>query len=262
MSPVPAVDLLARTWDSIDPLLADLAKDEWKAPTECPGWSVQDVVSHLIDYESRALGRPGPEHEVGELPYLKNPMGVSNEIGVDWRRQFSGAEVLTEFRDVMAARREQLGALTVDDLAREIQTPVGPGTLTDMLELRLMDTWSHEQDIRRAVGRPGHLDGPAADGAVAYFTKLLPYVVGKKAGAPDGAVVLFDVGGRTIPIAVAEGRARTVELAPDDPTVRLSMDTATFAALVNGRTNSTDGVTVSGDPALADRVLSNMAVMV
>ncbi|MEY2477370.1 MAG: hypothetical protein QOG87_2685 [Actinomycetota bacterium] len=261
MSPLLAVDLLARTWDSLDPLLAELSEDEWKTPTDCPGWSVQDNVSHLIDYESRALGRPGPDHQVGDLPHLKNPMGSSNEIGVDWRRQFSGADVLAEFRDVMAARREQLESLTAEDLAQEVQTPIGPGTLADMLQLRLMDTWSHEQDIRRAVGRPGHASGPAADGAVAYFTKMLPYVVGKKAGAPDGATVVFEVDDRVIPIEVSGGRARTAELAPETATVRVGMDTATFAALVNGRTTSLDGVTLDGDTDLGQRVATNMGVM-
>jgi len=262
MAPLPAVDLIERTWDSLDPLLAELSEEEWKAPTDCPGWSVQDHVSHLIDYEARAVGRPAPDHTVDDLPHLKNPMAQSNEIGVDWRRQFSGEEVLAEFREVMAERRAQLAALTHDDLAREVQTPIGPGTLADMLHMRLMDTWSHEQDIRRAVGRPGHVEGASADGAIAYFTKLLPYVVGKKAGAPDGTTVVFDVDGRVMPIEVVGGRAHLCEIAPKaDPTVRLAMGTATFAALVNGRTDSSDGVTVIGDDDLAQRILSNMTVM-
>ena len=261
MHHLPAVDLLARTWDSLDPLLAELSEEEWKTPTECPGWSVQDNVSHLVDYESRLLGRPGPEHEVGDLPHLKNPMGSANEIGVDWRRQFTGAEVLAEFREVTAARREQLDALTAADLEQEVQTPAGPGTLADLLQLRLMDTWSHEQDIRRALGRPGHASGPAADGAIAYFIKLLPYIVGKKAGAPDGASAVFEVDDRIIPIEVVDGRARACERAPESATVRLAMDTATFAALVGGRTASLDGVAVTGDTDLGQRIVTNMGVM-
>jgi uncharacterized protein (TIGR03083 family) len=259
---LPAVDLLSRTWDSVDALCADFGAAEWQTPTDCPGWTVQDTVSHLVDYESRALGRPGPEHDVGELPHLKNPMAVSNEVGVDYRRSWPGRRVLEEFREVTAARRQQMAGLTEADLTREVRTPVGPGTLADMLELRLMDTWSHEQDIRRAVGRPGHVDGPAADGAVAYFVKLLPYVVGKKAGTPEGATVVFEIGDRTVPIEVAGGRARALERTPDSATARLRMDTGTFAALVNGRTASLDGVMLEGDRDLAARVAANLSVMV
>ena len=258
---LPVVDQLSRTWDSIEELCAGLTEEEWKAPTGCEGWSVQDQISHLIDYESRALGRPGPDHQVGPLPHLKNPMGTANEVGVDWRRQFSGAEVLEEFGQVTAARRAQLAELTEADLATETQTPVGTGTLADMLQLRLMDTWSHEQDIRRAVGRPGHEEGPAVDGALAYFFGLLPYVVGKKAAAPEGATVVFDVGGRVLSIAVVGGRAGVVELAPAEPTVRISTDPATFAALVGGRSDPTGPVALDGDRDLGQRIVDNLPVM-
>ena len=30
----------------------------------------------------------------------------------------------------------------------------------DFLKVRVFDSWMHEQDIRRALDRPGHLDGP------------------------------------------------------------------------------------------------------
>jgi uncharacterized protein (TIGR03083 family) len=259
---LPAVDLLARTWESVETLCAELTEAEWKTPTDCPGWTVQDTVSHLIDYESRLLGRPGPEHTVGNLPHLKNAMGSANEVGVDWRRQFTGAQVLEEFREVTTARVEQLSALTLDDLSAEVQTPVGPGTLADLLQLRLMDSWSHEQDIRRALGRPGHLAGPTADAALAHFTKLLPYVVGKKAAAGDGATVVFEVDDRVIAVEVVGGRGRVAELAPKQATATLRMGTATFAALVNGRTTSLDGVTIDGDQDLGQRVASNLNVMV
>lgn len=261
MAPLPAVDLLSRCWDSLDGLLGTLDETEWKTATDCPGWSVQDNVSHLIDYESRALGRPGPEHQVGDRDYLKNPMGHSNEIGVDWRRQFSGTEILAEFREVMAARREQLGALTEPDLEQEVQTPIGPGALAQMLELRLMDTWTHEQDIRRALGKPGHTEGPAVEGALGYFVRFLPYVVGKRAGTPDGATVVFDIDGRLVPIEVTDGRARAAERTPEHVTALLAMDVATFAALVTGRTTATDGVTITGDTDLGQRIASSMNVM-
>jgi uncharacterized protein (TIGR03083 family) len=118
-------------------------------------------------------------------------MGRANEVGVDARRAMSGAAVLDEFRQVTAERLAQLRRLTPDNLAAQTATPAGPGTVADLLTLRVMDSWSHEQDIRRAVGRPGHTEGPAVEEAVAYFSRFLPYLVGKRAAAPDGAKVVF-----------------------------------------------------------------------
>jgi uncharacterized protein (TIGR03083 family) len=120
--------------------------------------------------------------------------------------------VLAELREVVAARGEQLRDLGVDDLQREVPTPAGRGTLADMLTLRVMDTWAHEQDIRRAVGRPGHDRGPAVEEAVSYFTRFLPIVVAKRAGAPDGACISVEVGDvHRCVVEVAGGRGRVLE---------------------------------------------------
>jgi uncharacterized protein (TIGR03083 family) len=80
----------------LDLHVSDLADSEWELPTGCPGWTVKDHVSHLVDYEARALGGPGPRHEPGPLPHVKNELGMANEIGVDARRPVPGAEVLVD----------------------------------------------------------------------------------------------------------------------------------------------------------------------
>ncbi|HEX2849862.1 MAG TPA: maleylpyruvate isomerase family mycothiol-dependent enzyme [Acidimicrobiales bacterium] len=250
----PSIDNLDTTWESLIALCGALTDDDWKRPTGCPGWSVQDQVSHLIDYESRALGRPQPETTAVSRPHTKNALGESNEVGVEHRRSRTGAEVLDELRDVTAARSAQLHALTADDLSREVATPAGPGTIADMLTLRVMDTWSHEQDIRRAVGRPGHGDGPAVLEAIDYWSRFLPFVVGKRAEAPDGVTAVVEVGPRTYSIEVAGGRARPLDSAPAQPTVHLSMPATTFAALVGGRSDAPDDVVITGDVALGRRI--------
>jgi uncharacterized protein (TIGR03083 family) len=258
----PSIDHLERTWRSIEELCAPLTEAEWKTPTGCPGWTVQDNVSHLVDYEASALGRPKPEHVPSDLSHTKNPLGESNEVGIDYRRRLSGKQVLDEFREVTSARLAQLQALTEDDLAREITTPAGPGTLTDMLTLRVMDTWSHEQDIRRAIGRPGHADGPVAVEAVAYFARFLPIIVGKRAAAPDGATVIVDVPGvHRAAIEVVDGRARLLDAEPTSASVTLTMPAVTFAALVCGRSDAPDDVEITGDDALGRAIVANLGFM-
>jgi hypothetical protein len=73
---------------------------------------------------------------------------------------------------------------------------------------------------------------------------------------------VLHIGERVVPIEVVDGRARTVELTPEDATARLRMDPGTFAALVNGRTTSLDGVTIEGDRELGERVATNLSVMI
>lgn len=258
----PSILHLELTWSSLLELCESLGEEEWKAPTGCPGWTVQDNVSHLIDYESGALGRPRPQAAMPrDQDHVKNELGESNEHGVEIRRPLSGTAVLIELREVTSARASQLHALTPEDLAQEIPTPAGPGTVSDMLTLRVMDTWSHEQDIRRALGRPGHESGPAVDEAVAYWARFLPFVVGKKAHAPDGASVLFAVDHHRIGVRVADGRAHPADLADEEPTVTLTMSAPTFAAHVGGRSDAPGDITITGDAPLGRIIVANLGFM-
>lgn len=74
--------------------ILDRARPQWDAPTPCDGWTVRDVVVHVIDTEREFLERqdlaPGPAPDVGD------PAAA-------WRSHASAvAEVLA--RDGVAAR--------------------------------------------------------------------------------------------------------------------------------------------------------------
>ena len=258
----PSIDNLEHTWRSLIDLCASLSEEEWRRPTGCPGWSVQDNVSHLIDYEERALGWPAPAIGSVKRPHTKNALGQSNEVGVESRRRRSPTEVLEELRTVTAARAAQLRALTAEDLLKDAVTPAGPGTVADMLTLRVMDTWSHEQDIRRAIAQPGHGSGPAAAEAIGHFARFLPIIVAKRAAAPDGTVVVFDIGEvHRCAIEVVAGRAHTLDTDAASWTVRLTMASTTFAALVGGRSDAPDDVTIDGDAELGRKIVGALGFM-
>ena len=42
------VGTLAAQWAALEGLLAGFDDGQWAAPTPCPGWSVQDVTSHIV----------------------------------------------------------------------------------------------------------------------------------------------------------------------------------------------------------------------
>ena len=53
----------------------------------------------------------------------------------------------------------------------------------------------HEQDVRRAVGRPGGMDTAPARHTAEYLAESLGYVLGKKVGAPTGTSLVLDMEG-------------------------------------------------------------------
>jgi uncharacterized protein (TIGR03083 family) len=266
MTQPSVVEFQVMVFRSLGEVCSLLSTDEWALPTDCPGWSVQDNISHIIGTESMLLGRPAPEHDPGEHEWVKNPIGAQNEVGVDYRRPWPPEEVLAEFREVTDERIGVLEAMTEEDLGAESWTPIGPGTVADLLAVRVMDCWVHEQDIRRATRRPGGLDGPVASHAFGRHARALPYVVGKKVGAPDGTTVAFEVEGNPrVVVAVNGGRAAVVDDPAERPTVTLRMNLDTFNRLSCGRGDVdavAKGVQVEGDEDLGRRVIAQHNFMV
>ncbi len=268
------VDMMEHVWRSIATLCNGLTEAQWKTPTDCPGWSVQDQISHLAGSETGILGDPDPGHTPADLSHTRSEQGRHNEIVVDFRRPWPGQQVLSDFRAKTARRMESLRAMSDDDFAAEMQTPVGPGSVSEFLSIRIMDAWIHEQDIRRALNRPGEMEGAVAAHALGRVIRAMPFVAARRAQAPDGTTVLFDISGpagRLMPIGVtvtSDGsrRGRELEQAPGSPTVRITLDAETFGCLGCGRWDPDEvlrsgQVSIEGDTTLGESIVRQMNIM-
>ena len=256
-------------WNSIATLCTPFTEREWKMPTDCPGWSVQDQIAHIVGTESWLLGQPVPDHIPKDMSHVKNELGQWIEPWVDRCRPWPGARVLEEFITVTRERRRVLRAMSAEEFAREFHTPIGLHTMHSFLPIRIFDNWVHEQDIRRAVGRPGHFAGPVAEHALERVARAMSFVVGHKVRpAPDTTVIFEATGplGRTLAIGMAGGRAAPLDQPPALSTVRLTMDVETFVCLGCGRwapeqVLASGKVQIAGDRALAERIVAQMNFM-
>jgi len=261
-------DLLEDTWQATISVGRELTPGEWELPTDCPGWTVKDHVSHLIGTERSLQGLSPTDADPGPRPYVRNPIGEFNEREVELRRGRTGAEVLNEFEDLVRLRLETLRGGDEAYFAQERMTPVGPGTMLDFLHIRILDCFVHEQDVRRAVGRAGHLDSGPSEHTIDRLVRTLPIVVGKRAAAPEGSTTVIAITGpveRTIPIAVDGGRAKIVDAPGDDPLVRVSMDTETFLVLAVGRqpaSSRAERIAITGEDALGQAIVDNLNMMI
>jgi uncharacterized protein (TIGR03083 family) len=266
----PVVGLLHDEWDAIVSLGRTLEPGEWDLPTECPGWTVRDVVSHMIGTERVLLGEDPPPRPA-ELPdYVQNEVGARNEAWVQARRAVPGAEVLKEFEHVTGRRLDALRSWPSERFDQIGPSPVGEVPYREFMRVRVMDCWVHEQDMRVATGRPGHDHGAAAALSLERIASAMPFVVGKKAGAPEGSAVRFELGGawpKRMDVVVRGGRAVVVDAPDREPDATLVMEAETFWRLGCGRVSGDAArgaalVDLAGDEKLAMAVVDAMAFMI
>jgi uncharacterized protein (TIGR03083 family) len=168
-----AMALLATELERTLALLRTLTPDEWRAPTDCPAWSVHEMYLHVLGACETASVRENL-HQLRAARRRQRrdggPLEASlSAVQVEERRHLS-PEALVERFDAQAPRTLR-GRTRLPALLRRVSIAVdGPvverwtlGYLVDTIYLR--DLWMHRIDACRAVGRPIDLS-PAHDGRI------------------------------------------------------------------------------------------------
>lgn len=255
-------------WQAIDDftrLLEALDPSDWDTPTDLPGWNVRAVAAHVAHLE-RVLATGEEEHaEIGDPPpaHITGLMGHYTEIGVVNRRDADPDAIINEIREAATARRTALLADPPTDASAKPERIFGgvPWDWRTLLRNRPLDVWMHEQDVRRAVGRPGGMDTAPAKHTAEYLAESLGFVLAKKVGAEPGTTLVLELEGSS-PFAFAVGedrRGAALPGPPASPDVRLAMDRESFTCLAGGRRPAPGSITVDGDQELGQRVVAAMA---
>jgi uncharacterized protein (TIGR03083 family) len=259
------VDVWWRAVADFTHLLEQVPAEEWSTPTDLPGWDVHACAAHTAHLESVLAGGPEETLVLEPPPHVRGLLGHYTEQGVVARRDRTPDELVDEIREACTTRHTQLLASPpTDGSARPEVIFGGVGWSWEvLLRNRPLDIWMHEQDVRRAVGRPGGLDSPAARHTTDYLLESVAMVLAKRAGAPAGTSLVVEVeGSDPAAFGVSEGgKGARLPDVPDDPTARIRLDREAFVLLAGGR-RGPDQVAydVSGDAELAARVLGSMAV--
>lgn len=262
----PLAAALIGQWDMIGFVLDGLTPEQWSLPSSLPGWTVQDIVAHVIGTESMLDGIEPPvaEDAFPAAAHIHNPIGAYNERWVVGLRDNTPTQMIAHYRDITMRRARALDAMTQDDFDAPAMTPVGPDSYGRFMRTRLFDCWFHEHDIRDAIGLPGDEGGVRGEYALAELLPGLGFAVGKKGGAPQGSSVTFALSGplaRDIHVAV-EGRAAVVPELPGPPTATIALDSRLFTRLCGGRVagaDHLDEITVTGDQEFGRQIATHLA---
>ncbi|MEU1985465.1 maleylpyruvate isomerase family mycothiol-dependent enzyme [Nocardia sp. NPDC019395] len=263
--------LLSGQFDALTDLVTGLDENQWRTPSPLPGWTIFDVIGHIIGTESLLLGEKPPARDaqtpdidVKTLPHVRNDIGAMNEIWLQRLRSRTGAELLRMYHEVIDRRRKALAAMDDQAWLAPSQSPVGEVPYARFMRVRLFDCWMHELDIADALGERVDEGGTRGAAAFTEFAQSLPRVVAKRGKAPAGSLITFELSGplaRTLHIEVGD-RARYVDTPGGDSTVTVALDSGLLVRLGGGRVDPEavlDRITFRGDAELGRQIVRNLA---
>jgi uncharacterized protein (TIGR03083 family) len=224
-----AVTAYARFADVVEAL----TDEDWQRPTDCTGWTVRDMVGHMVGaMRSAARLREFMSQQREITGRVKrdggNPVDTMTQVQIDRTADLSTAELTAECRALVdratAGRRR-----TPAPLRRFVTFPVEIGSIKERWRLGYLldviltrDAWLHRIDLCRAIAAEPLLtadhDGRIIADVAAEWAR--------RHGQPHHLVLTGPAG----------GTFRAGDVADD---ARLEVDAVEFCRIVSGRAAGT-----------------------
>jgi uncharacterized protein (TIGR03083 family) len=171
--------------------LASLDEDQWAAATRCDGWSVQDVVMHLITTNqfwtmSITAGLAG---EPTRFLLGFDPVATPAQI-VHGMRAMTSSEVLDRYVETVDALADAVDGLDDAAWSTPAEAPPGHIAIRAVALHALWDAWIHERDIALPLGlAPVVVDDEVA-GSLLYAAALGPAFLASAGSTRTGTLRL------------------------------------------------------------------------
>lgn len=179
----------------LEALLHELSAEEWRRPSRCDGWTVQDVITHLSSTNgfwafSIGAGLAGePTRFLATFDPVASPAQMVDKV-----RGTPIEQTLDEF----ASGNDTLAAVidALDDAGWATLAEAPPGHLPIRLvaDHALWDGWVHERDVALPLGRAPFVDADEVRCCLRYGVGLGLSFALSNGGVVDGAMAV-DVDG-------------------------------------------------------------------
>jgi uncharacterized protein (TIGR03083 family) len=231
-------EALSADRDVVLGICAGLDDAGWKAPSGCPGWSVQDVVSHLAALFWAAV-------DPGQLPDAGGrPVEQAGDFHVESRRHLSPADVTADYAAVSARALDVLGGWA--GLGTEV--PLGDLGTYPLSTLPAAFCFDHYVHIRADLFAPrGPLAGPPPEDGEPRLSGALDWI---EAALPQqNAEVLAAVNG-SVEFVVTGPAARVFRSGPGAALATVTCAAPELTRAITQReTWESAGARLEGDPA-------------
>jgi len=244
---ISAAEAFSRAASAFYTALCFLSDDDWRTPV-LRDLDVQGLVGHLLGVEHdvhRALaGDPAvadADHvESTQAAAVRQAAGASAGTRAEWRHAADRTLDLVRSADGRAV-------VALHGLRLPVRT---------LLIVRAFELWTHENDIRRAVGWAASVPDPSTLRLMTDLAaRLLPQAGAGLGDATDVRLVLTGPGGGTWDVTVGSGP-------PAAASVAIVTDAVGFCRLAANRVTPVElDVSVTGDPARAAAVLCAVSTL-
>jgi uncharacterized protein (TIGR03083 family) len=238
---ISPVEAFSRTASAFYAVLCFLGDDDWRTPV-LRGLDVQGLVGHLIGVEADVHRALAGDPDVADAEHVESTQAAALDQAVrrpaqtrtDWRRAVD--RTLDLVRPADARDRVAVHGLRL---------PVNA-----LLVVRAFELWTHENDIRQALGWGPSVPDPSTLRLMTDLAaRLLPHARAALPEPVEVRLVLTGPGGGTWDV--------TMGSAPAAASVAIVTDAVAFCRLAANRVTPADlDVSVTGDPVRAAAVLA------
>jgi uncharacterized protein (TIGR03083 family) len=186
----PAVPLLRQRRRLVE-LLAGLDETQWAAASRCEGWTVRDVIAHLVGVDQFWAVSAGAALAGEPTRYLQafDPVATPAQM-VDGMQDLAPAAMLERFGDGVEALADLLGGLDEERWSVVAEAPPGHVSLHALALHALWDAWVHERDIVLPLGLPPVVETDEVRASLRYVAALGPALSATRGSVRTGTLVI------------------------------------------------------------------------
>lgn len=172
-------------------MLAELDAEQWATPSRCEGWSVQDVVTHLVTVNrfwaaSIASGRRGePTRLLVGFDPVASPAALVADV-----RDLPVQTTLERFIASNDAIEEAVAGMTAAEWELVGEAPPGHLPLRGVAMHALWDAWIHERDVMVPLGLTPTDEPDEVAECLRYVVALSPAFAVANGSTRRGAIFL------------------------------------------------------------------------
>jgi uncharacterized protein (TIGR03083 family) len=198
--------------------LADLDEADWRRPSRCEGWTVQDVIIHLVGVNqfwalSVGAGLAGePTRYLATFDPVETPAQMVAAAAGQ-----APAETLAAFVDSNEAFLALVEGLADDELELFAEAPPGHVPIRRLADHAVWDSWVHERDVFLPLGRTPVEERDEVLAGLRYDSALAPGlgIMYGLAPAGDTSIEATDLGERFV-VSVGDDQVRVHAGPPAD----------------------------------------------